>query len=152
MLVEVKVKVARIIDGKTRKRTETYLMDSEIFANAEYAVMNSLANEQNLGTVDEFEIQSLRISPIKEICTQYAGEFSFVATLKDVFLTDDGTEKAMKYKVLLWADSLPEAMARTNVFSRQGYNMSVEGLKEMECTYLTPREDGTDSGDNAGGV
>ena len=67
-------------------------------------------------------------------------------------MTDDGTEKAMKYKVLLWADSLPEAMARTNVFSHQGYNMSVEGLKEMECTYLTPREDGTDSRDNAGGV
>ena len=107
MLVEVKVKVARIIDGKTRKRTETYLMDSEIFANAEYAVMNSLANEQNLGTVDEFEIQSLRISPIKEICTQYVGEF---------------------------------------------YKMSVEGVKEMECTYLTPREDGTDSRDNAEGV
>ena len=136
MLIEVKVKVARIIDGKTRKRTETYLMDGEIFADAEYAVMQSLASEQSTGTVEEFEVQSLRISPIREICTQYSGNFSFIATLKDVFLTEDGTEKAMKYKVLLWADSLPEAMARTNVFSRQGYNMSVEGLKEVNYEYL----------------
>ena len=36
MLIEVKVKVARIIDGKTRKRTETYLKpDCELFVEAE---------------------------------------------------------------------------------------------------------------------
>ena len=38
MLVEVKVKVARVIDSKTRKRTETFLLDKEFFAEAEYTV------------------------------------------------------------------------------------------------------------------
>ena len=59
-----------------------------------------------------------------------------MATLRDVFITDDGTEKELKYKVLLWADSLSEAMARTNVFARQGYNMNVDGLKEVNYEYL----------------
>ena len=137
MLVEVKVKVARVIDGKTRKRTETYLKDNcTLFVEAEQAVMEQLVVEQDTGLIESFEIQSLRLSPIKEVCTQYTGDSTFIATLKDTFVEDDGTEKSMKYKVLLWADSLSEAMARTNVFARQGYNMSVEGLKEVEVEYF----------------
>ena len=107
MLVEVKAKVTRIIDSKTRKRNETFIVNNcELFVEAEHAVLGNLTSDQEQGLVEDFEIQSLRISPIKEVCTEYAGESSFIATLKDVFLTDDGTEKPMKYKVLLWADSL----------------------------------------------
>ena len=95
MLIEVKVKVARVIDGKTRKRTETYIVDDcQLFVEAEHQVTAALVGEQNDGIVEEFEIQSLRLSPIKEVCTEYSGQFSFIATLKDVFLTDDGTEKS----------------------------------------------------------
>lgn len=141
MLVEVKVKVTRIIDSKTRKRNETFIVNNcELFVEAEHAVLSNLTSDQEQGLVEDFEIQSLRISPIKEVCTEYAGESSFIATLKDIFLTDDGTEKPMKYKVLLWADSLSEAMARTNVFARQGYDMSVEGLKEVNYEYLTHQD------------
>lgn len=136
MLIEVKVKVARVIDGKTRKRIETFLIEREVFAEAEYAVTSGLMQEQDLGTVEDFEIQSLKISPIKEVCTEYTGGSSYMTTLRDVFITDDGTEKELKYKVLLWADSLSEAMARTNVFARQGYNMNVDGLKEVNYEYL----------------
>ena len=137
MLIEVKVKVARVIDNKARKRTETYIVDDcQLFVEAEHQVTAALVEEQNAGTVEEFEIQSLRLSPIREVCTEYSGQFSFIATLKDVFLADDGTEKPLKYKVLLWADSLSEAMARTNVFVRQGYDMSVEGLKEVNYEYI----------------
>lgn len=141
MLVEVKAKVTRIIDSKTRKRNETFIVNNcELFVEAEHAVLSNLTSDQEQGLVEDFEIQSLRISPIKEVCTEYAGESSFIATLKDIFLTDDGTEKPMKYKVLLWADSLSEAMARTNVFARQGYDMSVEGLKEVNYEYLTHQD------------
>ena len=141
MLIEVKVKVSRIIDSKTRKRNETFIVDNcQLFVEAEHAVMASLSEEQEMGVVTEFEIQSLRISPIKEVTTQYTGECSFIATLKDMFIDDQGNEKPMKYKVLLWADSLSEAMARTSVFARQGYDMSVEGLKEVNYEYLTHEE------------
>ena len=149
MLVEVKVKVARIIDGKTRKRTETYLTDREVFANAEYAVMTSLAEEQEGGLVDEFEIQSLRISPIKEICDQWLEDYTnrgypaFIATLKDIFHADDGTEKTLKYKVLLWASDHSEALRRVTVLSHEGYDMQIEGIKQVDYEYLESENNGT---------
>ena len=51
MLIEVKVKVARVIDSKTRKRTETFLLEKELFSQAEYAVMAALSQEMEAGTV-----------------------------------------------------------------------------------------------------
>jgi len=137
MLIEVKVKVARIIDGKTRKRTETYIVDNcELFVNAEHEVMAVLSEEQSSGTVDNFEIQCLRISSIKEVCTEYSGSISYIATLKDVFITDDGTEKELKYKVLLWADNLTAANRRANELSHQGYDMRIESIKQVDYEYL----------------
>ena len=142
MLVEVKVKVARIIDGKTRKRTETYLMDKELFSEAEYGVMSSLSQEVEVGTVDSFEIQSLRISPIKEICDQWMQDYTlsgypaFIATLKDIFHTDDGTEKILKYKVLLWAENHSQALQRVQELAHQGYDMQIEGIKQVDYEYL----------------
>jgi hypothetical protein len=139
MLIEVKAKVSRIIDSKLRKRTETYLIDKELYAEAEYAVMSSLANEQELGTVDSSEIISLRQSPIKEICedTMPGSAFTFIATLKDIFHDDNGNEKSMRYKVLLWANDLSQANQRVQQLARQGYDMQIEGIKQVEYEYLT---------------
>lgn len=136
MLVEVKVKVARIIDGKTRKRTETYILNKEVFAQAEYQVMSSLSEEQSQGTVECSEILSLRQSPIKEIATQFSGNFTFIATLRDIWLDDDGTEKQLKYKVLLWADDLTNANNYVHQLAREGYNMQIEGIKQVDYEYL----------------
>lgn len=137
MLIEVKAKVARIIDGKTRKRTETFLVaDCDLFSNAEYRVLSFLIHEQEEGTVSSSEIISLRQSQIKEVANQFTGESTFIATLKDIFIDDNGNEKPLKYKVLLWADSLTQANQRTVELARQGYDMHVEGLKEVEYEYL----------------
>lgn len=136
MLVEVKAKVARVIDAKTRKRTETFLMDAELFTNVEYRVMSLLSQEQTEGTVEDFEVQSLRVSPIKEICTQFQGDFTFIATLKDIFHEEDGTEKTLRYKVLLWANSLTEANHNVQLLSHEGYDMQVEGIKQVDYEYL----------------
>lgn len=137
MLVEVKAKVSRIIEEKTRKRTETFLTDKEFFSQAEYQVQNLLSEEQSSHLNDGFEIQSLRISPIKEVCTQYQGEIPFIATLKSIWLEDDGTEKSLKYKVLLWADSLTQANNSVLELSSEGYDMEVESIKQVDYTYLT---------------
>lgn len=142
MLIEVKAKVSRIIDSKLRKRTETYLIDKELYAEAEYAVMSSLANEQELGTVDSSEIISLRQSPIKEICedTMPGSAFTFIATLRDIFHDDNGNEKSMRYKVLLWANDLSQANQRAQQLARQGYDMQIEGIKQVDYEYLTGQE------------
>ena len=139
MLIEIKVKVARIIDSKTRKRIETFLIDKEVFAEAEYAVTTSLVQEQELGTIEDFEIQSLKISSIKEICeeTMPGSAFTFIATLKDIFHDDEGNEKVLKYKVLLWANDLTQANQRTHQLAREGYDMQIEGIKQVEYEYLT---------------
>lgn len=133
MLIEVKVKVTRTIDNKKRKSIETYIINKEVFAEAEYAVSIIL----NGPDTDEFEIQSLKLSPIKEICSQYTGEHSFIATLKDTYHDDEGNEKSIKYKVLLWADSLSQATSNALELQRQGYEMSIESLKQVDYEYIT---------------
>lgn len=141
MLIEVKAKVAYIIDAKVKRKTETYILDKEFFAEAEYEVTSLLNTQQTEGTVDNFEIQSLKTAAVKEIITQYEGEHSYIATLKDIFLQDDGSEKPLKYKVLLWANSISEAMHNVREIASQGYDMSIEGLKEVDYQYLNTQED-----------
>ena len=143
MLIEAKSKVARIIDGKIRKKAETFIMDAELFTTVEYRVMTMLSQEQSEGTVNSFEIQSLRISPIKEVCTQYQGNSAFIASLKDIFITEDGTEKPLRYKVLLWANTLSEANTHTQELAAQGYDMHIEGIKEVDYEYLIEETDDT---------
>ena len=152
MLIEVKVKVARVINGKTRKRTETYLIDKEVFAEAELAVMAQMSEELNSGIVDSYEVQSLRISPIKEICDQWLDDYTlngyptFIATLKDIFHADDGTEKTLRYKVLLWAESHSQALSRVTALAREGYDMQIEGIKQVDYEYLTDNQEGVENG------
>ena len=136
MLIEVKVKVARVIDNKTRKRIETYILNREFFSQAEYAITELLNEEEQSGLIEDFYITSLRESGIKEIVDKFKGDFSFLATLKDIWLEDDGTEKYLKYKVLLWADSPSQAMSNTLQLSKEGYDMQIEGIKQVNYEYL----------------
>ena len=136
MLIEVKAKVAWKIDNKIKKKLETYIIDKEIFAEAEYVVMKLLNDAINDSTVESFEITSLRLSVVKEIITQYDGESSFIATLRDTMLQDDGSEKQIKYKVLLWANNISEAITHTREIAQQGYDMQIDSLKEVNYTYL----------------
>lgn len=142
MLIEVKTKVAWKVDNKIKKKLETYLLDKEVFAEAEYAVMALLNNEINEGTVESFDITSLRQSIVKEIITQYEGESTFIVTLRDTVLQDDGSEKAIKYKVLLWADNISEAMNYAREVAQQGYDMQIDGIKEVNYTYLNIESNG----------
>ena len=141
MLIEVKVKVARVIDNKTRKRTETYILDREFFSQAEYAITELLNEEEQSGLIEDFYITSLRESGIKEIVDKFKGDFTFLATLKDIWLEDDGTEKYLKYKVLLWADSPSQAMSNTLQLSKEGYDMQIEGIKQVDYEYLAGQSD-----------
>jgi len=136
MLVEIKAKVTRVIDGKYRHFSETYLKDAEVFAEAEYAVMHTLEEEGI--SQDSYEIVCLRISPIKELLNQRENEdeHTYVASLKASYEDDNGNVKTMRYKTLLWADSLIEANTRAGQYSRQGYDMAIESITEKEYTVL----------------
>lgn len=140
MLIEVKVKVTRIIDTKKRKKLETYILNKDFFSEAEYKVTEILNTQHDEGEVDSFEIQSLKLSTIKEIADQYEGQYSFLATLKDIYHDDNGNEKSMRYKVLLWANDLTSATHNARELQRQGYDMQIEGLKEVDYTYIKEDE------------
>ena len=133
MLIEVKAKVTRKIDNKVRKTMKIYLVNKEFFSEAEYAVTEYLTNED---VVESIDIQSLKQSSIKEIADQYEGTCSFIATLKDSWEEDDGTVKYMRYKVLLWANNLTQANQRVQALSREGYDMVIEGIKQVDYEYL----------------
>lgn len=133
MLIEIKVKTTRQIENKTVKRIETYLTEKEFYAEAELTVTAELHQDT---AVSAFEIQSLRLSPIKEIAEQFTGENSYLLTLKDCFLEDDGTEKYLRYKVLLDADSLKEAAEKAHELQREGYDMTIEDVREYNCVRL----------------
>lgn len=143
MLIEVRVKVTRIIDTKKRKKVETYILNRDFFSEAEYAVTALLNGQHDEGTVDSFEIQSLRLSPIREIADQYHGQHSYIATLRDIFHDDEGNEKCTRYKVLLWADDLTSATHNVRELQREGYDMQVEGLKEVDYEYF--KSDGNEN-------
>lgn len=140
MLIEVKAKVAWKIDGKVKKKIETYILDKEVFAEAEYEVLSLLNQDKIDGEVEDFEITCLKLSVVKEIITQYEGDYTFIATLRDIILLDDGSEKTIKYKVLLWANNIAEAMTRTREIAQQGYDMQIDGLKEVNYTYLNSQK------------
>ena len=140
MLIEVKAKVAWIIDNKVRKKTETYILDKEVFAQAEYEVMSLLTNHKEEGIVDSFELLGIKVAAVKEIITQFEGEHSFIASLRDTYLQEDGTEKTVRYKVLLWANSISEAMSHTRDIARQGYDLQIDGLREVNYTYINHQD------------
>ena len=138
MLIEVKIKVTKKVDTKYRKSVETYLLDEEFFAQAEYALTHLLEADmgEHGGPIFDFYITSMKCSSIKEIADQFKGEHSFIATLKDIFVDDDGNEKALRYQVLLWADNLTEANQRAQQLAKEGYDLLIEGIKQVDYEYI----------------
>lgn len=135
MLVEIKVKVSRNTENKIRKTVDTFLMEADFFTKAEYRVTEILSKEAG---VELFEIQSLKLSPIKEIASQFIGDNMFKATLKDTWTDDNGNVKHLKYQVLLWAKDLLDATSNAQKLVKQGYEMQIESLKEVDYIYIKP--------------
>ena len=138
MLIEAKIKITKKVDNKYRKSVETYLLDEEFFSHAEYALTHLLDADMEAhgGPIYDFYITSMKCSSIKEIADQFKGEHSFIATLKDIFVDDDGNEKALRYQVLLWADNLTEANQRAQQLAKEGYDLLIEGIKQVDYEYI----------------
>ena len=86
--------------------------------------------------IDSLHQQVFLRDTTKELGDQYEGQYSFLATLKDIYHDDNGNEKYMRYKVLLWANNLTSATHNARELQRQGYDMQIEGLKEVDYTYI----------------
>lgn len=150
MLIETKVKTRKEVDGKIYKSTVNFLSDDDTLVDALATVLDHLQAMQSSHLIEDAEVISCKQSSIKEVATQFEGNKSYIATLKDIWIDEVGNEKSVRYKVLLYAADLTECNQRVQQLSREGYDMSVESLTEVEMVYLesvsTDNND-TDSGD-----
>lgn len=136
MLTETKVKTSKEVDGRRIRNTITFLTDSETLVDALASVISHLDTMQSSYLIDDADILSCKQSSIKEVATQFEGDKSYIATLKDIWIDEIGDEKSMRYKVLLYAADLTECNQRVQQLSREGYDMSVESLTEVNMEYL----------------
>jgi len=149
MLTETRVKISKQVDDKIRKSTTTFLTDSENLVEALVVVINHLNVMKVSHLIEDAEIVACKQSSIKEVATQFEGEKSYVATLKDLWVDEvSGEEKAIRYKVLLYADDLTQANVNVQQLSREGYDMEVESLTEMDMFYIEESDSQNNEADN----
>ena len=142
MLIETKVKISKRVGDKIRKSTTGFLTDNENLVEALAVVINHLNVLQASHLIEDADIIACKLSSIKEVATQFEGEKSYVATLKDLWVDEiSGEEKAIRYKVLLYANDLTQANVNVQQLSREGYDMQVESLTEMDIQYITESND-----------
>ena len=113
-------------NGSGRKVTEKYIIDNSLsFTDAENILLSLFGNN------DDFEILSIKKSKAREIVNarQSDDDLIWLAEMMDVFLTDEGDEKQMKYKVLVFAKTFDSAKAIISDYIKQGFDMSLISLK-----------------------
>lgn len=119
MLYEIK---ARYTDGDKTVKVH-YLLDSELFAQAEAAVYEQLKDKADVDVI------SIKRSTIKEVI-KIDNDFDYyVATVSDTYFDDKGNEKIIRYKQLLPAASIGEAQEAINDYLKQGYDMRLDAIK-----------------------
>lgn len=85
----------------------------------------------------DIDVVSIKRSKIKEVLNERSNDSDLIwqAELMDVFHDDEGNEKEIKYKTILFAQSFDSAKAFISEYMRQGYdNMSLVSLKLTKFT------------------
>ena len=111
-------------EGKTVK--EQYLVDNRnLFAEVEDAMYVGFDGYKDLDVI------AVKCSRIKEIINtrQSEDDLIWMAELQDTFVDDDGKEKYIKYKVVLYSKTFDTAKAFISEYIKQGYNLVLVSLK-----------------------
>ena len=111
-------------EGKTVK--EQYLVDNRnLFAEVEDAMYVGFDGYKDLDVI------AVKRSRIKEIINtrQSDDDLIWMAELQDTFVDDDGKEKYIKYKVVLYSKTFDTAKAFISEYIKQGYNLVLVSLK-----------------------
>lgn len=130
MIYEVQITYVTVDDKGNDKNVKNNLVvqNAISFADAEEA---SYEYGQGLN-LNELDVVGVKRSKIKEILNtcQHNDDLIWQAEFMDVFHDDDGNEKEIKYKTILFAQSFDSAKAFISEYMRQGYdNMSLVSLK-----------------------
>lgn len=102
------------------------LLNATSFADAE-----EIGYKYGDGLTD-IDVVSIKRSKIKEVLNERSKETDLIwqAELMTLFCDDEGNEKQIKYKTILFAETFDSAKAFISEYMRQGYDdMSLVSLK-----------------------
>lgn len=82
----------------------------------------------------DFDVTDIKRSVVKEIANSrtYEDEKIYEATLLDVYLEEDGTEKETTYRILFFSKSYESANAYITEYVKQGYNLEIIKLRKTK--------------------
>lgn len=119
-----------IIDdkGNDKIKKERFIIDNmETFSDVEAMLFGEY------GTLREFDVPAIKRSNIKEIANKRQSDEDkiYIAEIEDVFTTDTGEEKPIKYKIAFFSSSnFDDALYFITEFLKQGFDMSLISLKQ----------------------
>lgn len=123
-----------IIDskGNDKEIAEKFIIDNcELCCEAEKIMLLEYNGENRCTSIKESNLREF----VNE--RQDDDQAIFLATLEDVFVTDDGDEKATRYVVGLFANTVEEATKVMIEYMRQGMgNLSLVSIKKTKIVDL----------------
>lgn len=127
MIWEFTISYHSIDNGKEKVKKEKFVFDKcESFGEVEQRAIDLFDH------LSEMEVIAIKQSKVKEIVNykKYQDEKIFDATLRDVFVDDDGNEKYINYHILLCAKTFDNAKDLVSQYLKQGYDLTLVTLKE----------------------
>lgn len=127
MIWEFTISYHSIDNGKEKVKKEKYVFDKcESFGEVEQKAIDLFDH------LSEMEVVAIKQSKVKEIVNykKYQDEKIFDATLRDVFVDEDGNEKYINYHILLCAKTFDNAKDLVSQYLKQGYDLTLVTLKE----------------------
>lgn len=127
MIWEFTLSYHSIDNGKEKVKKEKFVFDKcESFGEVEQKAIDLFDH------LSEMEVIAIKQSKVKEIVNykKYQDEKIFDATLRDVFVDEDGNEKYINYHILLCAKTFDNAKDLVSQYLKQGYDLTLVTLKE----------------------
>jgi len=127
MIWEFTISYHSIDNGKEKVKKEKFVFDKcESFGEVEQKAIDLFDH------LSEMEVIAIKQSKVKEIVNykKYQDEKIFDATLRDVFVDEDGNEKYINYHILLCAKTFDNAKDLVSQYLKQGYDLTLITLKE----------------------
>lgn len=118
--------------GNDKEVAEKFIIDNCEFCQEAEKVMLLEYNGENRCT-------SIKESNLREFVNERQDDDQaiFLATLEDVFVTDDGDEKATRYVVGLFANTVEEATKIMIEYMKQGLsNLQIIAIKKTKIVEL----------------
>ena len=131
-MYEIKISYV-VVDKNGNDKT---VRESLVLENAE-----SFANAEEIGYdygsgLTAIDVTDIKRSKIKEVVNQRTSddEYLWLIELMSTFTTEEGEEREMKYKVLVFAKTFNAAKTFMSEYIKQGYAMDIIGIKKTKFT------------------